>query len=147
MRCDHGWTGGQGLLALSLEQALGPQLRLQPFELGEQGADARRLHGLDNHLVGGACGIGGDLAGDDHLQPGLRLALQAADAALPHHPVDGGAVVLQRQIDVAGGMAGDLGDLAAHPHEPVGVLDSPLQGEGQLRHRIGGGVAGDGCGR
>ncbi len=66
---DHRRHRGQGLFPFGCEQALGGEPGLQPFELGQERADAGRLHGLDDDLVAGARRIGGDLAGDDHLQP------------------------------------------------------------------------------
>jgi hypothetical protein len=113
------------------------QLGLQALELGEQGADPGGLHGLDDDLVARAGRIGGDLAGDDDLQPVLGPDLQLADIALPDHAVDGGLVVLDGQIDVAVGVMGDLRQLAAQPHEAVPVLQCALQREGQFRDGIG----------
>jgi hypothetical protein len=74
------------------------------------------------------------------------LHLQAADRALPHHPVDGRLVVLDGQIDVAVGVVGDLGKLPAQADIAIGLLQGALEGEGQFRDRIGLGVAvfGDG---
>ena len=53
--------------------------------------------------------------------------------ALPDHRVDLGALVLQREIAVAGGMRpAKAGNLAAHADMAEGVLDRPLQRGGQL---------------
>jgi hypothetical protein len=134
---DHGWHGRQRALAVGREQALGVQLRLQALQLGEKRADPGGLHGLDDDLVARAGRIGGDLAGDDDLQPMLGPDLQLADIALPDHAVDRRLVVLDGQIDVAVGMVGDLRQLAAQPHEAVAVFQRALQGEGQFRDGIG----------
>ena len=50
-----------------------------------------------------------------------------------------GALVLEREIDVAGGIALDLGHFAAHPHAAEVVLQRPLHragdlGDGVFRH-------------
>src|SRR4051812_45970023 len=56
--------------------------------------------------------------------------------AFPDHRLDLGALVLQREIAVAGGMRpAKPGDFAAHPDMPIGVLHRPLQRGGQLGHR------------
>jgi hypothetical protein len=128
---------GDGFLSSRFEQALAGQSGLQPLQLGQQGAGAGGLHGLDDDLVGGAGGIGGDLAGDDDLQPGLGLDAETPGRALPDHAVDGGLVVLEGQIDVARGVAVDLGDLAAQPDMAEPVLERALEGEGQFRDRLG----------
>ncbi len=138
----HLGHGRQGTLAGRVEQALGLEPGLEFLELGQKGADARRLHALDDDLVARAHRVGGHLAGDDHLQPLLGPHAEAPHAALPDHAVDAGLVVLDRQIDVAVGVEGDLGQLAPQPHEAVGVFQRPLQRERQLRDAIGLGVAG-----
>ncbi len=70
-------------------------------------------------------------------RPALRLDAEAAHRALPDHAVDGGLVVLERQIDVARGVAIDLGHLAAQPHVAEAVLQGALEGERQLGDRQG----------
>src|SRR5438067_6199928 len=53
---------------------------------------------------------------------------------LPDHRLDLGALVLQREIAMAGGVgAAKTGDLAADPDMAIGVLHRPLQRGGQLR--------------
>ena len=132
---DHRRRGGQGRFARRLEQTFSRKLGLQTLQLGQKRADARRLHGLDDDLIAGSGGIGGDASGDDHFQSLLRLDLQATDRALPHHPVDRRLVVLQRQIDVARGVARDLGNLAAQAHVPESLFERALQRKGQFRNR------------
>jgi len=104
---------------------------------GQQGARARRLHALDDDLIRGPGRVGGDLAGDDDFQPAFRLGAQALDHALPDDAVDGRLVVLQRQIDMARGVAVHLGDLAAQADVAEAVLQRALEREAQLRDRQG----------
>ena len=137
---DRGGHGGQAPFARGLEQPFGRQLLLEAFELCEQGADAGGLHRLDDNLVPRSGREGGDTPGDDHLQPLLGPDGQTAHAALPDHAVEGGLVVLDRQIDMAACVVCDLRQLSAQPHEAVGVLQRPLERERQLRNGIGLGV-------
>ena len=134
---DRARIEGDGRLAGRIEQALARQFDLQPFELGQEGAGAGRLHRFDHDLVRRPRRVGGDLAGDDDLEACLRLDAEAARRAFPDHAVDSRLVVLQRQIDVAGGVAIDLGHLASQPDVAEPVLQRALQGEGQLGNRQG----------
>ena len=136
---------GQQLLARGVEQPLFGKLAPARLEQRHQRADARRLQRFDDDLVGGLAGKGGDLAGDDDLEPFLGLDPHAAENALPDHRVEPGAGVLEREIDVAGRMrAAIAGDLAAHPHVAEAVLDRALEGARQFADREFGRVgAGD----
>ena len=80
--------------------------------------------------------VGGDLAGDDHLQSLLGTDGQGPDLALPDNAVDGGALVLQGQIDVTVGVMGNLREFAAQADETVGALEGPLQREGEFGNRV-----------
>ena len=52
---------------------------------------------------------------------------------LPDHRLDLGALVLQREVTVAGGVgSAEAGDFTAHPDVPIGILDRPFQGGGQF---------------
>ena len=70
---DHARQVRQRLLALLVEQAFGGELLLALLQQRHQRADAGRLQRIDDDLVGGLAGIGGDAARGDHLQP-LRPA-------------------------------------------------------------------------
>ena len=114
----------QQLLARRVEQPFGGELLLALLEQRHQRADAGRLQRLDDDLVFRPARIGGEPAGGDHFEPFLGLEAHAAEGALPDHRLDLGAFVLEREIAVAGGMrAAIAGNLAAHPHIAVGVLD------------------------
>src|ERR1700737_649118 len=53
--------------------------------------------------------------------------------ALPDHRLDLGALVLQGEIAVPGGVRPpETGDFAAHPDVSIGILHRPLQGGGQF---------------
>ena len=111
-------------------------LRRRASKQRHQRADARRLQRFDDDLIGGLAGKGGDLAGDDDLEPFLGLDAHAAEHALPDHRVEAGVGILEREIDVAGRMrAAIAGDLAAHPHIAEAVLDRALEGARQLADR------------
>jgi hypothetical protein len=84
---------GSGRLR-SVEQPLGGEPRAL-LEQRQQRALAGQLQPLDDDLVFRAAGIGGELAGGDHLEPVLGRNARRRGAA-PHHPVDHRAFVLQR---------------------------------------------------
>ncbi len=68
-------------------------------------------------------------------RPFLRLEAHPAMDALPDHGLDLGALVLQREIAMPGGMRpAETRDLAAHPDMPIGVLYRPPQRGGQFGH-------------
>ena len=58
---------GSGRLRVRIEQALGRELLAPVLEQLQQRAVARQLHAVDDDLVARGAGIGGDLAGGDHL--------------------------------------------------------------------------------
>jgi hypothetical protein len=96
-------------------------------------ADAGRLQRLDHDLVRRFAREGGELARGDHLQAFLRLEAHLGVGELPDHGIDLGALVLQREIAMAGRMrAAEAGNLAAYPHAAIGVLHCPLQRSGQF---------------
>ena len=133
----------QELLARLVEQAFGGELALALLEQRHQRAEAGRLQRLDDDLVARAVGIGGEPAGDDDLEALLGLEPHAAEHALPDHRLDLGALVLEREIDVAGAVRALVaGDLAAHAHVAVGVLDRALERGRQLGDGEFGDVAG-----
>ena len=63
-----------------------------------------------------------------------------ADGRLPDDAGDLGALVLQREVDVAGGVALQFGDLAAHPHAAEIALQRALHRAGDLRDGVFGDV-------
>ena len=96
---DHARQERQELLARLIEQPFGGELLLALLQQHHQRAEACGLQRLDHDLVIGAAGIGGDLAGDDDLEPVLGLDPHAAEHALPDHRIEPRALVLDREID------------------------------------------------
>ena len=76
---DHLGQERQQLLARRIEQAFGGELLLALLEQRHQRADAGGLQRLDDDLVARAAGIGGEAAGDDHLEAFLGLDLHAGE--------------------------------------------------------------------
>ena len=109
-------------LALGVEQPFLEQTQPQPLDPGEQRALAGVVQPVDDELVLGPVGVGGDAPGGDHLHAVLRPDGEARHVGLPDHRFQLRALVLQREVDVAGGVALELGDLAAHAHPAEGVL-------------------------
>ncbi len=93
---------GELLLARLIEQAFGGEHLLALLEQRHERADAGGLELVDDDLIGGLAGIGGDAAAYDDFEPLLRLEFEPLEGALPDHRLDGGLVVLQREIAMAG---------------------------------------------
>ena len=127
----------QRQLAVGVEQALGGERAFALLEQRHERADACRLEIVDDDLIFRFVGIGGDASLDHHFEPLLGLELEPLIRALPDHRLDRGLLVLQHEIAMAGGvLAPEAGDLAAQPHQAVGLLDRALQREGELRDAI-----------
>ena len=123
----------QQLLARRIEQAFGGELLLALLEQRHERAEPGGLERLDHDLVFRLARIGGEPAGDDDLEPFLGLDAHARRSALPDHRLDLGALVLEREIAVAGGVRPAIaGDFAAHAHVAEGVLDGLPQRRRQL---------------
>jgi hypothetical protein len=101
---DHAGHEGQAALAASIEKPFALQTALALLQQRHQRSRARRLQIVDDDLVVGFAGIGGELAGGDHFHPLLGAEFQPAHRALPHHGVEPGAIVLQREIGMTRGM-------------------------------------------
>jgi hypothetical protein len=130
----RGTYGSRRLRPVSNRPSARPALAF--FQQRHQSAGARRFEIVDYDLVVGLSGIGGELAGGDHLHPLFGTEFQPAHRAFPHHGVEPRAVVLQREIGMAGGMRSAIaGNLAAYPHVAEDVLDRALQRAGNLAHR------------
>ena len=135
---DDGGQIRQRALARLIEQALLGEGLTALFEQRHQGAEAGELNLLDDDLVGGFARERRQLAGRDNLDALLRARLHARENALPDHCVEPGALVLQAEIAMAGGMGPAIArHLAAHAHQPEPVLDRALQRARQFGHRKG----------
>jgi hypothetical protein len=82
----------QPLLALGVEQPFGGERAAALVEQRHQRALPGQLQPLDDDLIFGAAGIGGELAGRDHLDAVLGPEASIGGAALPDHRVDAGAL-------------------------------------------------------
>ena len=133
-------ANGSRRFRLSVEQPLGRE-RLPPFvEQRHQRALPGQLEPLDDDLVARAGGIGGELAGRDHLDPVLGLEAERSRLAAPDHRVDAGRIVLEREIAMARGDPLEARNLAAHANMVERALDRPLERGGKLRDALGGRV-------
>ena len=142
---DHPGQKGKFLLVGGFEQAFGGQLAAPLFQKGHQSPCPGRLHLLDNDLVLGLAGKGGQPPRGDHFKPLLGLETPARGNPFPG---DGGKhrlVVLEIEVEMAGGGTGQAPHLAAHPHMAELVLHRALDGPGQLGNRIFVGVGGGRC--
>ena len=110
--------GGQRLLELLIEQPFGAQALFQLLELLLQQAVAGGLHALGDQLVVAARFIQRDAGAHQDLLAVLRPEGDAAVAVAEHRAAHLGAVVFQREIPVAGGGLGEVGDLGGEPNLP-----------------------------
>ena len=125
---DHVRQKRNELLARLVEQALSSELLLALLQELHQRADAGGLQGVDDDLVFRGAGKRRELAGHDDVEAFFGLDPHAAPDALPDHAFQHRLVVLEAEIDVAGGRGPlEAGDLAAHPHIAVGILDGLAQ--------------------
>ena len=138
---------GSGFFLRGVEQALGGELAPALVEERHQRPDAGGLEPVDDDLVLGLAGEGGDLAGGDHLEPLLRPEAQAREGAAPDHRVDAGVGVLEAEIDVARAVRAAIArDLAAQADMAEIVLERAPQRLGEVGNRPFGRVRGRGGG-
>ena len=104
-RAGHNPNGarqkGNGLLVFRREQAFCGKFLLALFEQCHQRADASGFHIIDDDLIAGLAGKGGQLASADDFQALLGFDLQPIGHALPDHPIHHRFVVFQIEINVA----------------------------------------------
>ena len=81
----------QQLLSRRVEQAFGGELLLALLDQRHERAEPGGLERLDHDLVVRLAGIGGQPAGDEHLEPFLGLQPQAGERGPPDHRLDLGA--------------------------------------------------------
>ena len=154
---DHGAGGrsddaydagevGERFLAGGVEEALGSEGCLAFLEHRHERADAGGGDVLDDHLVLGLARKGCQPARRDDFHPFLGALGEAGGLAFPADCGEDGAVVLEVEIDVAGGRAGDAANLAPDADEAEFALDHALDGarevgDGKLGQvALGGGV-------
>ena len=95
---------GSFFLRARVEQAFGGELLLALLQHRHQRAEAGQLDLLDDDLVARRAGIGRDPAGADDLEPRFRLHAAARARSAPDDGVQDRLVVLEVEIDMAGGL-------------------------------------------
>ena len=134
---DHAGQIGDRPLTLLVEQPLGREPALAFLEQRHKGAGASGLQVLDDDLVARAAGVGGELAGADHLQPVFGPKAEARRDAAPSNGVEDRGLVLHGEVDVARGGALVARHLAPDPNEAEGGLDRALEALRQFADREG----------
>ena len=133
---------GRRRLRDGLEQAFGGELALALLQQRHQRAGSGGLQIVDDDLVFRRAGIGGEPAAGDHLHALFGSEAQLRHGGAPDHRLDARAVVLQREIGVAGGMRPAIaGNLAAHPDVAELVLDRAFERAGDFRDGVFGSIA------
>ena len=130
---DHARQERQGALAGGIEQSFGGEAAAPLLHHGHEGADAGGFERFDDDLVGGLARKGRDLAGRHHLHALFGLDAHARETRAPHDGIDAGALVLEGEIGVAGGMRSPVvRHLAPHPDVSEPLLDGALQRTGEF---------------
>ena len=98
-------------------------------------APTSRLHALDVELKRAARGVEAHARADDHLHAVAGAEDQHLRGAPEHDHRDLALVVLQREVEVAGGCARQVRDFATHPGERKTPLQRVAHASQQFRHR------------
>src|SRR5262249_59342626 len=132
---DGAGEARQRSLPLWREQPLRPEPRLQLLEGELEGAETARLEAVEIELEGAARRVHAHAAAGDHLHPVRGPELQDLRRRPEHHGGDLALIVLERQVDVAGGLGAEIRDLARDP-DPADTALEPLADERrELGHR------------
>nr|VVN27602.1 hypothetical protein PS652_04666 [Pseudomonas fluorescens] len=108
-------VSGQGAFVLGTEQAFGTEFFFQRFEGQAQGSVAGRLDGVEDQLIVATALEQRDLAAHFDRQA-ITQGLADPRGVLPkQRTAHLGAAVLEGEVDVTGGRAGEVGDLAFDP--------------------------------
>ena len=94
-----------------------------------------RLEAFDDQLVLAVRSVDLNVPLTDELQAVFRLEGQPLDFAPPHDRRDAGTVVLEREVQMAGGLQPAIRDLAQDRDLREGPFERSLELEGQLAHR------------
>ncbi|MCY1424340.1 hypothetical protein D9M71_400800 [compost metagenome] len=108
-------VSGQGELVFSTEQAFATELFLQRFEGQAQGTVAGRLDGVEDQLVVATAFEQRDLAAHLDRQAIAQGLADPRGVLAEQRAAHLGAAVLEGEVDMAGGRAGEVGDLAFDP--------------------------------
>ena len=101
----------------------------------EQIANAGRTHSLDIELVVATRFIQGDERAHLHLHAILWTEGEQLRAVAPHGATDLSVAVLEGEVKVSGGGAGEVGYLPAYPHQGQGCLEGLARKTVERRHR------------
>ncbi len=118
--------GGERAFVIGVEQALGLEFLFQRFERRGQRSGTGGLHVLDNQLVVAAGLIEAQFRPHLNLLSGLGAEAQACIGAAEHGAADLGAIVLEREIPVAGRGARQVGQFPLHPQRGIVPLQQAL---------------------
>ena len=146
---DDGGTRRQRALAGGLEQALGRKPRLERLEAEREVSKTGRLQRGDVQLVDAARVVDVDPAVGDDAQSRLRLERRGEPIVTEPDAGELAALVLEREVAVAGARDRHAADLALDPHvaEPGIAADRVFHGTGDVadgedlqrdRRRLGG---------
>ena len=107
--------GGQAALALGGKQAFFEQPRLQGVEGQPQCAVAGGLHAVDDQLIIAAPFVQADPAAHAYLQPVVQGHAYTTGVLAEEGAANLRLAVLEAEIQVTGGGAGEVGQLALDP--------------------------------
>ena len=133
---------GEGELVRGIEQAFRAEPALQRIERAPQRPGARLLHVLHDELELAALGVEADLRMGEHLHAVVRRESQRSVVHAEHRAPHLAALVLEREVDVPGARAREVGDLALDPDGRERLLENRTGVEVEARHRVD--VAGEG---
>ena len=112
---DAAGQRGNRFLAGSVEQAFGFQLGLELFKRNLERARALRFQVFRRNLQFATVLVDGHPAANHHLHAIFRTKPQQARLRAEHHDADLRTLVFQREVEMAGIMGAEIGDLAFHP--------------------------------
>src|SRR5207247_1588940 len=133
---DHSREGREQPLAPLVEEAFRLELPLELLESELERAEALGLHHLDDQLVLTPRGVDVEAAEDQHLLAVLEVEAHPPAAAAEEDGRELRALVLEREVRVAGAWRAQVRDLPLDPHGRKRLLERHLQAQSQLRNRI-----------
>ena len=126
---------GSAPLVPGVEQSLGAQALLEPQEALVERPEAGQAHALDGELEAAARLVERRQGPRLDLHPLARLPFERRGAAAEHDAVGLRGAVLQGEVEMAGGRARQVGELAAHPGQRKAPLERVAHAPQQFRDR------------
>ena len=120
---DGAGKGGQGALAVGVEEAFGFEALLELLEGELQRACADGLHGFGDELHLAALLVDADAAADQDVEAVFRAEAEQHGLAAEENDGELGVGVFEGEVDVAGGRGAEVGDFAFDPDVAVLLLD------------------------